>query len=228
MKRLMLPLCFFIIAAVLLCGALFSGGQHYYLTACTILILSFAAMLIRFERRKVRAREMVLLAVMTALAVAGRAVFFLLPQMKPTAALVILAGAAFGAEPGFLVGATTALVSNFFFGQGPWTPFQMFALGMVGLFAGLLFKKRTKNRIVLSAYGALSVLFLYGLVVNAGTFLTAMPSDEPLSAAFLAVLASGIWFDLMHAVSTAAFLFLLTKPFAAKLTRISKKYGVFQ
>lgn len=228
MKKVLIPLGFFAAGAIALAGTLLLSGQRYYLSACLILLLAFAAMLLRLERRHVRAREMVILAIMTALAVTGRAAFFLLPQVKPSAAIIILAGALLGAEPGFLVGAMTGFISNFFFGQGPWTPFQMFGLGLVGLLAGLIFKRLPKNRCCFAIYGALSVFFLYGLCVNLGTFLTAAPAGELSFGAFAAVLASAVWFDFAHAASTVVFLLLLAKPFTAKLLRIRKKYGVFE
>ena len=93
-----------------------------------------------FESRKPQARELVLIATLCAVAVAGRSAFFFLPQFKPVAAFIILAGAAFGGETGFLVGAVTMLCSNMFFGQGPWTPYQMFAMGLIGFLAGVLFR----------------------------------------------------------------------------------------
>lgn len=227
MKKVLISLCFFGAAAILLAGTLFLSGQRYYLSACLILLLAFAAMLLRLERRRVRAREMVLLSIMTALAIMGRAAFFLLPQIKPSAAIIILAGAMLGAEPGFLVGTMTGFVSNFFFGQGPWTPFQMFGFGLVGLLAGFVFRKLPKTRLCYAVYGALSVFVIYGLCVNLGTFLTAAPAGELTFGAFAAVLASAVWFDFAHAASTAVFLLLLAKPFTVKLYRIRKKYGVF-
>ena len=228
MKKVWIFLCIFAAGAAVLAGAFLLNGQRYYLSACLILLLAFAAMLLRLERRHVRAREMVILAIMTALAVTGRAAFFLLPQVKPSAAVIILAGALLGAEPGFLIGAMTGFVSNFFFGQGPWTPFQMFGFGLIGLLAGLIFKKLPKNRFCFAIYGALSVFFLYGPCVNLGTFLTAAPAGELSFGAFAAVWASALWFDFAHAASTAVFLFLLARPFTAKLLRIRKKYGVFE
>lgn len=228
MKKVWISLCFFAAGAAVLAGTLLLSGQRYYLSACLILLFAFSAMLLRLERRHVRAREMVILAIMTALAVTGRAALFLLPQVKPSAAVIILAGALLGAEPGFLVGAMTGFVSNFFFGQGPWTPFQMFGFGLVGLLAGLIFKRLPKNRFCFAIYGALSVFFLYGLCVNLGAFLTAAPVGELSFGAFAAVLASAVWFDFAHAASTAVFLFLLARPFTAKLLRIRKKYGVFE
>ena len=95
-----------------------------------------------FENRRPQARELVVIAVLCAIGVAGRAAFFMVPQFKPVAAVVILAGVCFGAESGFLVGAMTAFVSNFFFGQGPWTPWQMFAFGLDRFFWRGCFLKR--------------------------------------------------------------------------------------
>ncbi len=88
----------------------------------------------RFEGRRPQARELVLLAVMTAFAVAGRVAFYWAPQFKPVCAIVILTAVAFNAEAGFITGAAAGLISNMFFGQGPWTPWQMFGFGLVGFF----------------------------------------------------------------------------------------------
>lgn len=81
----------------------------------------------------------------------------MLPQFKPVMALTIVAGVAFGGETGFLVGAMTMLASNVLFGQGPLTPWQMFAMGIIGFLAGLLFRKGLlrRNRGALCVFGAL-------------------------------------------------------------------------
>ena len=94
-----------------------------------------------FEGRKPKARELVIIAVLCAIAIAGRAALFMLPQFKPVIAMTIISGVAFGGETGFLVGAMTMLASNVMFSQGPWTPWQMFAVGIIGFFAGVLFRK---------------------------------------------------------------------------------------
>ena len=109
-----------------------------------MLVLALVPMLLRFERRARQARELVPLAVLIALGTAGRAAFAFAPGFKPVAAVVIVAGAAFGCESGFVVGAMTAFVSNFFFGQGPLTPWQMLGFGLVGFLAGLLFARRAQ------------------------------------------------------------------------------------
>lgn len=101
-----------------------------------------------------------LIAVLCALGVAGRAAFFMLPQFKPVMALTIISGVALGGETGFLVGAVTMLVSNILFSQGAWTPFQMFCMGIIGFLAGVLFRKgllrRSRGRCVPSARSARS------------------------------------------------------------------------
>jgi energy-coupling factor transport system substrate-specific component len=152
----------------------------------------------------------------------------MLPQFKPVTAVVILAGVCFGGETGFLVGAVAGFVSNFFFGQGPWTPWQMFSFGIIGFLAGFLFKKGIlgKTRRSLCLFGGLSAFFIYGGIVNFAsvTMLTAGFSWEALAAAYI----SGFWFDMVHAVSTAVFLYFISLPMLEKLDRIKTKYGLME
>lgn len=181
-----------------------------------------------FERRKPQARELIIISVLSAIAVAGRAAFFMLPQFKPVVAIVIISGICFGAESGFLVGAITGLVSNFFFGQGPWTPWQMFSFGIIGFLAGILFRKGLlpKKKIPLCIFGGLSALIIYGGIVNFGSLMIAVP--EFSWKALFAVYLTGFWFDLIHAVATIIFLFLIAEPMIEKLDRIKVKYGMME
>ena len=103
-----------------------------------IVCLSCIPYYFKYEKRKPQTRESVVLAVMIALTVASRVIFAFAPGFKPVSAMVIICGMAFGRESGFLCGSLSAVVSNFFFGQGPWTPFQMLAWGMIGWIAGNL------------------------------------------------------------------------------------------
>ena len=113
--------------------------EHYYAVSFIIIGLAMLPFALMFEGRRPQARELVVIAVMVAVTVAGRAAFFMVPQFKPVVALVIISGAALGAQSGFMVGALSGFVSNFIFGQGPWTPWQMFAFGIIGFFAGVIF-----------------------------------------------------------------------------------------
>ena len=118
------------------------GPRKYYLISLVIVLYALLPFFMAFEGRKPEVRELVVLATMIALATAGRAAFFMTPSFKPIIAIVIISAIAFGAEAGFLVGSMTMLVSNFLFGQGPWTPWQMFAMGFIGFLSGILYRLR--------------------------------------------------------------------------------------
>ena len=206
------------VPAVIAVGMLEFNDRYYYITASLIIICSFIPFLMLFEKRRPRARE---------LGVAGRAAFYMLPQFKPIAATVIITGVSLGCEAGFITGALTAFVSNMFFGQGPWTPWQMFALGLLGFISGLVFRKdiRTKTqRAILCLYGALSTFFIYGGIMDSAYVL--MAGSEPTLTALLAAYASGLPFNLIFAGATVVFLLVLTRPILNKLRRIKKKYGL--
>ena len=122
-------------------GVFYLGNRKYYFISMLVILETMLPFVMIYEGRKPQARELIVIAVLCAIGVAGRAAFFMLPQFKPVVAIVIISGVAFGGEAGFLVGAMTGFVSNFFFGQGPWTPWQMFAFGIIGFLAGVLFRK---------------------------------------------------------------------------------------
>jgi energy-coupling factor transport system substrate-specific component len=181
-----------------------------------------------FEGRKPQAREIILVAVLTAIAVAGRAAFFMVPQFKPVIALIIIAGVCFGGEAGFLVGAMTALISNFFFGMGPFTPWQMFCFGLIGYLAGVLVQRGVlkKTKASLSIFGGLSTFIIYGGIMDLSSVLAwaGSLSWELVAVTYMA----GLTFNLIHSASTVIFLFFLAKPMMDKLERIKTKYGLIQ
>lgn len=209
-------------------GLHFFGGRKYYFISLLIILETLLPFMLSFERRKPKARELVIISVLCALAVAGRAVFYDLPQFKPVLAVVIIAGVTFGCETGFMVGAVTAFVSNFFFGQGPWTPWQMFALGIAGFLAGLLFYRRLlpRNRSALCIFGFTVTLVLYGAIMNMSSVL--MYQEAVNLKMLLASVSAGLPFDFVHAVSTAVFLFLISNVMIEKIERVKTKYGIRQ
>ncbi|EOH86002.1 hypothetical protein UAS_01693 [Enterococcus asini ATCC 700915] len=202
------------------------GNRHYLVISLLLLLLAMLPFFMIFEDRKPQARELIVIAVLVAIGVASRGAFFMLPQFKPVAAIVIISGVAFGGEAGFLVGCMTALVSNIFFSQGPWTPWQMFALGMIGFVAGVFYRLGwlKTNRWSLCTFGFFSIFFIYGLIMNPASLL--MYSATLDIKALVAIFISGAPMDLVHALSTAIFLGVLAKPFLEKLSRIKKKYGL--
>jgi uncharacterized membrane protein len=201
------------------------GGRAYYFWSALILLEALLAFGLTFENQKPKARKLVVIALLCALAVAGRAAFFWLPHFKPAVALIIVAGTAFGGGTGFLVGAMTAFISNFYFGQGPWTPWQMAACGLVGYTAGVLFYRRPdwQKRLSLSIFGVLAVLVIYGGIMNAASVLISQP--RPRAAMFAAAFVTGFPLDLIHGAATAFFLWLLALPLLEKLDRVRVKYG---
>ncbi|MGN1122376.1 MAG: ATP-binding cassette domain-containing protein, partial [Eubacteriales bacterium] len=204
------------------------GDRKYYFISLLILLETMLPFFLSFEGRKPKAREIVLISVLCAVGVAGRAAFFMLPQFKPVAAVVILAGVCLGGESGFLVGAVTAFVSNFFFGQGPWTPWQMFAFGFIGLLGGVLFRKGAlrRTKLALCVFGGLAVLVLYGGILNTASVL--MIQSVPTVTQLVSAYAVGFPFDLVHAVSTVFFLWFAAEPMIEKIERVKRKYGLME
>lgn len=202
------------------------GDRKYYFISLAIILETAIPFVMVFEGRKPAARELVIISVFCALTVAGRTVFAPMPQFKPVAAMVIVAGVCFGGETGFLVGAVSAFLSNFFFGQGPWTPWQMFGFGLIGLLAGMLFGRGILKvtKFQLAVFGFLSVIFVYGGIMNPASVL--MYADKPNTAMFLSAYAMGLPFDMIHAVSTVFFLWFGAEPMCEKLERIKTKYGI--
>lgn len=210
-------------------GVAYLGNQHYNITALLVLIECMLPFFLVFESRKPKARELVTIAVLCAIGVAGRSAFFMLPQFKPVIALTIIAGVAFGGETGFLVGAVTMLTSNILFSQGPWTPWQMFSMGAIGFLAGVLFRKGwlRRSRSSLATFGAFAAVIIYGGIMNPASAI--MYSSASLNwNVILAYYVSGLPMDLIHAAATVIFILIAAEPMLEKLDRIKVKYGLVE
>ena len=220
-------LIFTAIPAVIFFGIFFLNDRSDYFISLCVILLSMLPFFMVFENRRPQAREVVVIAVMAALAVVGRMAFFMLPHFKPTAAIVIVSGIGLGPEAGFLTGALAGFVSNFFFGQGPWTPWQMFSFGIIGFLAGLLFGgkgRKRRSRLGMCLYGGLSVLVIYGWIMDTATVF--MSTGAINKKAFLAAYLSGFPVNVIHGTSTVIFLACLGEPLLKKIDRIRKKYGI--
>ncbi len=222
---------------LLIPGTLFLGtklpGRWYYLTGTLIIIEAMLPFFFLFETRRPQARELVCIAVMAALAAVSRGAFAFIPHFKPIVAVVMITGMSFGAEAGFLTGAVSAFASNFFFGQGPFTPWQMMAYGLGGFLAGLLFHKRKRlaqkpvlHRVLLTGFGFLSVLLVVGPVLDLCSVFT-MSSQLSWNMTVLC-LSSGFLINVTHGVSCALTLLLLGRPLMQKLERLQTKYGILE
>ena len=200
--------------------------RKYYFISLLLIIEAIVAFLLRFERRKPKIREIMVIAVFSAIVVVGRAAFYMVPNIKPMAALVIIAGVGLGGETGFLVGAMSMLVSNIFFGQGPWTPWQMFVMGMIGFLAGMIFRQNTvcdrRKKYGICIFGFFAVLLVYGGIMNTSTVL--MYQENVNLEMILASYAMGFPYDAIHAVSTFVFLWLGARPMLEKLDRVKSHF----
>lgn len=233
-KRTMVAAFFIliIIPLTIFFGLTVLDDRKYYFISMLIVFYTMLPFFMVFEGRKPKARELMVIAVLVAIAVAGRWAFFMLPQFKPVVAIVIITGVCLGAESGFLVGALAGFVSNFLFGQGPWTPWQMFSFGIIGFLAGILFKKGLPKKskwwssVCLCLFGGLSTLLIYGPIMNTQAMLAA---TGQFTLEFLMIYcASGLPFDLIHAGATVFFLLILSKPMIEKIERVKIKYGLIK
>lgn len=217
-----------LIPVTLFVSVYYLDNKKYIFTALLVMLECMLPFFMVFEGRKPQPRELVLIAVLCALGVAGRAAFFMLPQFKPVMALTIISGVALGGETGFLVGAVTMLVSNILFSQGAWTPFQMFCMGIIGFLAGVLFRKGLlrRSRGALCTFGALCALIIYGGLMNPVAALLAR--QELNWQTLVAYYITGFPVDCVHAVATCFFLLVLAEPMLEKLDRIKVKYGIVE
>lgn len=207
-----IPLC------VLLGATVFSDKGYAYVTLL-VTMLSLLLFIAGFEKKRTGTRRLILVAVMVALSVAGR----FLPLFKPITALTVLTAMYLGSEAGFLTGALSAVISNFYFGQGPWTPFQMMSWGLIGFTAGLLAQPLKRHKWFLLCYGVIAgvaysfIMDIWTVLWYNGTFQWTLYTDALLSA---------IPYTCVYALSNVLFLLLFAKPFGQKMERIQVKYGV--
>ncbi len=213
-----------LIPAVIVLGAVLFKEKHYaWITLC-VALLSCLPLLYAFEHKERSSKEITVLAALIAISAVSRFIFAFLPGFKPVTALSVIVALYFGKEAGFVVGSLSAVISNFYFGQGPWTPFQMFAWGFIGLLAGVFALSLKRSKILLCIYGALAGV-LYSITMDVWT--TVWADGAFNIARFTSLVIAALPTTIEYALSNVVFLLLLSKPFGKKLDRIKIKYGLF-
>lgn len=212
------------VAALLLtlCGSLIFKDRHYYFICLAIVVAVLIPFV--FSLEKTNSRSLVLIGALAALGTVSRVAFSAVPQLKPMAAIVVVSGICLGARRGFGVGAVSVFASNMYFGQGPWTPWQMLGMGLVGFFGGLFFGKRRPGILVICLYGFFASMLIYGLIMDFST--AVMAYDKPTIGQLLTTISLGVWFNILHGVSTFVFLLIGGRTFIKHMDRIVKKYGI--
>ena len=212
-------------------AALLAGVEQAALAMLVVVALVLALFFAGYEASRPGLRQIMPTLVLAALALRlVPAALYYIPDFKPVSAIAIIAGATLGRRNGFMVGALAALTSNFFFGQGMWTPWQMYAWGLVGYVGGALAHAGAFDRAdgtvrmpALMAYGFASGL-LYGVVINAYDIIGFV---QPLTwAGVVARLATAVPFDITHGLATCVFLAALYKPWCRRINRVVVKYGL--
>lgn len=203
------------------------SGRAYYLTGTLIVMEVLVPFFLAFEGRRPQARELVTIAVMCAIAVAARSAVPV-PNFKAIFAVIMIAGIAFGPESGFLVGAISAFASNFFYGQGPYTPWQMLAYGVAGLLAGVAFqnKRLPRKPLPMAVFGAVSVVLVVGPLLDTSTIFLSLTTIKWETVWPLYV--SGFAVNVSQGISTFLVLLLLGRPLLEKLDRLKRKYGMME
>ena len=218
-KSLKIIIPYIIAPLIVILGAtVFEDKQYAFITVAMVLF-AVVLFLCGFEKKSIGTRRLVIVSVITALSVVGR----FIPLFKPITALTIITAMYLGGESGFLVGAMSAVISNFYFGQGPWTPFQMLAWGFIGLISGLISEPLKKSRALLLILGVATGI-LYSFIMDVWTVLWYNNSFD--WGLYSAALLSAVPYTIMYSVSNVIFLFVFAKPIGEKLERVKIKYGV--
>lgn len=221
-KILRFAILLFAVPAVIIIGTLAAGSRAYVWLSICVAVLSCVPLFIAFEKKSGTGR-MLILAVMVALSVLGRFAFSALPHFKPVTAIVVIAGIYLGAESGFLCGALSAVLSNIIFGQGPWTPFQMFSWGLIGFLAATASPLLKKSKLALAIYGVFSGI-LFSLLMDG---FSALWAEGKFSLSrYGAFIVAALPVTAIYAVSNVIFLLALSALMGEKLERITKKYGI--
>ncbi|OZS78478.1 ECF transporter S component [Tetzosporium hominis] len=214
----------FLVLLMLIVSIVFFEYNAYLLLSLAIIACTMLPFFSRFEFRELAGREVVLLAMLAAIAAVSRVPFAGLPSVQPTSFVIMMAGLVFGAESGFIVGAVAAVVSNIFLGQGPWTPWQMYAWGMLGMTAGLLRNAWWMR----SMWGKCLFGFVWGYLF--GWFMNmwiVVSNIENVTREFLfSIYVSSVYFDLAHGLSNVFFLLVFGASWIKILERFKRKYGL--
>lgn len=203
------------------------GDRKLFIASLIIVVLAMVPFFVSFEGRKPDARYLATLAVLIALIVISRVAFIWLPSFKPMAGIIILVAMTFGPQAGFMSGAISMIISNIIFSQGPWTAYQMFCYGMIGLIAGFLAKAKifSQKHVIRTSIITFFLVFVMSTLILDTSSLFLMSSTYNL-VGLITFYVAGMPMNIMNAIASAITVFILSKPFFAIITRLKNKYGI--
>lgn len=206
-------------------GVLLWRDQQYNLIIMLLVVISWIPFYFKYELSHPKTREVVILAIMIALTTLARTLFILFPSFKPVSALVIIMAVVFGKQDGFLCGSLSALISDFVFGIGPWTPFQMLAWGLIGYLAGMFCHQLYQNKRLLYSYGAVAGI-IFSMIMDLWSVL-AIDNSFNLSRYLFTVIAA-LPVTITYIVSNIIFIFVFKDAMFKILQRVKIKYGIME
>lgn len=221
MKKLIIILTLLIIVLLLAAVKLGIKGEQLPLIITIGVFFILFISYFYFEKSKMGTKEIALIATLSAFSAVSRVPFAAIPGVQPTTFLVALSGYVFGPYEGFLVGSTSAFISNIFLGQGPWTPWQMFAWGIVGVLSGFLGRSKMKISTEMFAFICFLYGFMFDWIMNLWHVLGFI-SPLNLKSIALAYL-TGLTFDIMHAAGNFIFTILFFEHLKKVLNRFKKR-----
>lgn len=174
-------LIFLAVPLVIVLGSMLFNDRSYMMISILVLLLTSLPFFMVFERRKPKAREIVLIAMMCAIAVCAHLICSVTIPLRAGTAIIIVCGIALGPEAGFLIGALARFVLNFYAGQGPWSPWQMFCWGLIGFLAGLAFNRENlekKNSRQFTAVMGPTMCVAFAMIIAYLSYVLFPPSDN--------------------------------------------------
>jgi len=211
--------------AIVAVGVVSTSLLADYAAFLSIMLVFFilAVLFAKFEESKISSKEVALIGVLAAITAASRIPFAALPNIKPCTFLIICVGLVFGSLAGAMVGSMTAAVSNMFFGQGPWTPWEMMAWAMVGIIAGYIGKRYPEAGVRDVILLGVILGMAYNTLMDISSWIVFYRCDPDL---FIPTMIAGLPFGLLHIIGNVVFAIVLGKPVLKMFRRFQKRFKV--
>ena len=218
-------LIFITMLVITLIGVIVFRNLKYYGISLLLAITSCVLFYYKYEKKHPPTREIVLIAVMVTSCVLSRMLFIITPNFKPMYALIMIYGISFGSETGFICGSLSAFISNFIFGQGPWTPFQMIACALIGYIAGIFEKPLSKSKSFQIFFGIVTAFF-YSAILD---FYASISLEMVFNLKrYLVTLMASLPTTIVYAIANVIFLLGLIPILKPKFYRVKIKYGLYE
>jgi len=195
-------------------------GQYAAILSFVLMLMIIGVIFAKFEESEISSKEVALIGILGAITAASRIPFAALPNIKPCTFLIIVTGLVFGALAGAMVGSMTAAISNIFFGQGPWTAWEMVAWSMVGIVAGYLGQRMKSISVKDIVLLGIILGMAYNTLMDFSSWVTFYRADPNL---FIPTFVVGLPFGALHITGNVIFALILGKPVLTMFQRFKRR-----